>query len=115
VNELCACFAVDVPNGTVIEQLDGEFLTCCTSDMETYHPYQYPDANLSLTLVVTTAGGKSSHICPGRKELQPLECLLQIPSDGNEIKPAAISRLDGSLTLITEPTKELTITRIYRF
>ena len=72
MNELCACFAVDVPNGTVIEQFDGEFLTCCTSDMDSYHPYQYPDANLSLTLVVTTAGGKSSQICPGRKELQPL-------------------------------------------
>ena len=25
--------------------------------METYHPYQYPDANLSLTLDVTTPGG----------------------------------------------------------
>jgi hypothetical protein len=25
-NELCACFASDLPSGTIVEQLDGDFL-----------------------------------------------------------------------------------------
>jgi hypothetical protein len=28
-NEVCVCFASDVPSGTNIEQLDGDFLPCC--------------------------------------------------------------------------------------
>ena len=57
VNELCACFASDVLTGTVIEQLDGDFLPCCQSDTDSHHPFQYPDMNLNVTLDVTTPGG----------------------------------------------------------
>jgi hypothetical protein len=56
-NELCACFASDVPSGTIIEQLDGDFLPCCSIDTDSYHPFQYPDMNHNVTLDVTTPGG----------------------------------------------------------
>ena len=56
-NELCACFAYDVPSGTIVEQLDGDFLPCCPNDMDLHHPFQYPDMNLNVTLDVTTSGG----------------------------------------------------------
>jgi hypothetical protein len=46
-----------VPSGTIIEHLDGDFLPCCPTDMDTYHPFQYPDMNLNVTLDVTTPGG----------------------------------------------------------
>ena len=38
-NKLCACFAYDVPSGTIVEQLDGDFLHCCPSDMDLHHPF----------------------------------------------------------------------------
>ena len=55
-NEICACFAADVPSGTVLEQLDGDCLKSSQSDITSYHPYQYPDINLGLTLDVTSPG-----------------------------------------------------------
>ena len=54
--EICACFASDVPCGIVLEKLDGDCLKSSPSDLNTYHPYQYPDINLGLTLDVTTPG-----------------------------------------------------------
>ena len=56
-NELCACFAYDVPSGTIVEQLDGDFLPCCPNDMDLHHPFQNPDMNHNITLDVTTSGG----------------------------------------------------------
>ena len=53
-DKLCACFASDVPIGTALEKLEGHFLTSSQSDLDLYHPYQYPDINLGLTLDVTT-------------------------------------------------------------
>ena len=64
-DEICACFATDVPSGTVIEQLDGDCLTSFQSDLDLYHPYQYPDINLGLSLDVTT----------------PCSCLLRYAQD----------------------------------
>jgi hypothetical protein len=55
-NEICACFAADVPSATVLEQLDGDCLKSSQSDITSYHPYQYPDINLGLTLDVTSPG-----------------------------------------------------------
>ena len=51
-NVLCACFASDVPSGTIIEQLDGDFLPCCPIDTDSYHPFHYPDMNLNVTLLI---------------------------------------------------------------
>ena len=56
-DELCACFAYDVPSGTIVEHLDGDFFPCCPNDMDLHHPFQYPDMNLNVTLDVTTLGG----------------------------------------------------------
>ena len=56
-NELCACFSTDVPRGTIIEHLDGDCLPSCSTDLDAYHPFQYPDLNLNVTLDVTTPGG----------------------------------------------------------
>ena len=56
-DELCAFFAYEVPSGTIVEQLDGDFLPSCPSDMYLHHPFQYPDMNLNETLDVTTSGG----------------------------------------------------------
>ena len=56
-DELRAFFAYDVPSGTIVEQLDGDFLPSCPSDMYLHHPFQYPDINLNVTLDVTTSGG----------------------------------------------------------
>ena len=50
-------FSFDVPCGAVIEHLDGNFLPCCATDMDTYHPFQYQKMNLNVTLDVTTPGG----------------------------------------------------------
>jgi hypothetical protein len=55
--ELCAFFAYEVLSGTIVEQLDGDFLPSWPSDMYLHHPYQYPDMNLNETLDVTTSGG----------------------------------------------------------
>jgi hypothetical protein len=59
MSNLCAFFTEDVPCGTVIEQLDGDYLTVFPSEVNTYHPYYYPDINLNLLLDVTTAGGSA--------------------------------------------------------
>ena len=56
-DELCACFAYDVPSGTIVEHLDGDFFPCCPNDMDLHHPFQYLDVNLNVTLDVTTSGG----------------------------------------------------------
>ena len=37
-DELCACFAYDVPSRTIVEQLDGDFLPSCPSDIYLHHP-----------------------------------------------------------------------------
>ena len=56
-NELCACFSAEVPRGTIIEHLDVDCLPSHPTDLDIYHPFQYPDLNLNVTLDVTTPGG----------------------------------------------------------
>ena len=60
--------AFDVPIGTVLEQLDGDYLPSSQSDLNQYHPYQYPDINLGVTLDVTTPGSSLPSYAQGTKQ-----------------------------------------------